>query len=1284
MEAVRAKRPERRAGRKPPPPPAPIYRPEPEALRRTPAYALTEDHAPGLSLGGPQIVPQATAESADDRGGRDEHTQPNATSPSDSPGNIGRQPVAEVPVQALPVQRQARHEEGITPLAPPTASNLTPAVPPHDGAVQTPESSSEGDLGGEHLSDGTVLAPDTAGGAPASSAAVLPLPSTGGIAGAAGPMVESRAPERTSPTGTSPEPPAPEKTVTQAPPEPVATAAAPSPREAIAPAIGAVRQRAAGARQHSPASVPVASAQAAAIHPETEQTRGAAAGTVANLDAAETERVRRNEFKAKLKEAIDKATPQPKSESEAKKVMKTGATDASKVLRGELATESAAATGPLKAAADKNQEVPPSDLPPPPKTDLQPEPVGPSPPPVSAAPVVPAPLPPERLDYSYDRAPADQLMVENQISQEQLERGHEPEFGPTLEARQTAEEHEATVETRYRQSESQVRDQAGGRAQQALGEGLSGMHDARAVQIGQVVEQQVGTKSKNAAERQRITHEITAIKDRTRADVETILTEMETEAGEVFEAGLRRAEQAYEDTFEEAKGGIGTWLTTWGKDWERLIERSLAKARKEYLRQVDIAIDRVADLVEAKLAKAKQRVADGRKAVDTFVQGLDDSVKQYGEEALQAVRADFDAMGTEIDQRRDGLIDKLAQQYKDSYERMSAKEEELRAANKSLWQRVYDATVGLVKKILAFKDMLLGVLGKAAAVVGDIIADPIGFLRNLVSGVMQGLENFMGKIGVYLRKGLMDWLFGALAGTGLRLPEKFDLEGIVSIVLQILGLTYANFRARAVTIVGESVVAALEQAAEVFKIVITEGVAGLWRFIKEQLADLKSMVLDAIFDFIKERVIIAGITWIIGLLNPASAFFKACKAIYDIVMFFVNQGSRILALVNAVVDSIAAIAKGALGTAAGLVEGALAKAVPVAIGFLASLLGLGDPAKPVRDTIEKARSPVNKAIDWVINLAVKGVKAAGGFVKGLFGDKKKEEKPEEKPKEDDPQKEAKIEVGLAAIDTLEQQYLQDGRIKQEDAEKVAVKAKTDHPVFKSITVNDAGKRWDYHWEASPGKPKTGSEKAEQGDGKPGNYEEIIKLGLVEKPVKDFNPPPPEGYSKYKRDDKWFIRRVDADDKKYQRLGVDSEQKIVLGAGISEAEALRSEAEMRKELGPAEPGKERHHLIPLSVCASHPLVREAIKAGDPPYPPNSGLVYLPKDEEAAKKMPGLPIHSGQHPKWTARVNALLNQKQLELISAFGSMENIPKKTLAAEIRDIQNVLRDELSSWSRLE
>src|SRR5690606_20484411 len=100
---------------------------------------------------------------------------------------------------------------------------------------------------------------------------------------------------------------------------------APNPYEAIAPATDAVRKRAAVARRHKPAGVAVDSAQAAAITPSTEQQRLAAAKTVSGMDEAKTEAVRRNEFKEKLRKAVQDATREPKTEAEANRVMKQGA-----------------------------------------------------------------------------------------------------------------------------------------------------------------------------------------------------------------------------------------------------------------------------------------------------------------------------------------------------------------------------------------------------------------------------------------------------------------------------------------------------------------------------------------------------------------------------------------------------------------------------------------------------------------------------------------------------------------------------------------------------------------------------------------------------------------------------------------------------------------------------------------------------------------------------------------------------------------------------------------------
>src|SRR5439155_6542155 len=155
---------------------------------------------------------------------------------------------------------------------------------------------------------------------------------------------------------------------------------------------------------------------------------------------------------------------------------------------------------------------------------------------------------------------------------------------------------------------------------------------------------------------------------------------------------------------------------------------------------------------------------------------------------------------------------------------------------------------------------------------------------------------------------------------------------------------------------------------------------------------------------------------------------KACKAIYDIIKFFIERASQIAALIEAIIDSVAAIAKGAIGIAAKYVEDALAKAIPVVIGFLAALLGIGGITEKIKEILEMIRKPINAAIDWVITKAVDMVKAVGG----LLGIGKKEEKPPEKS--DDPEHDLKVEAGLAAIDEEDAKHLnKEGKISREEA-----------------------------------------------------------------------------------------------------------------------------------------------------------------------------------------------------------------------------------------------------------
>jgi hypothetical protein len=795
-------------------------------------------------------------------------------------------------------------------------------------------------------------------------------------------------------------------------------AVAPSPRAAIAPAVDAIRHRAANARKHRmPPRVLVKSAEEAGKKPHIEKKRADDCQTVEHVDVkaqeAETKGTGfKGAFRRRLEEAISaNMTKPPSTESDADELRERGAKNANAALQDESVSQRDAVIVPLKAAANPQQQ-PLGDSSAPP---VQLEQVGPPPASVSAASVVPAPLPADRFDFSADHEPTDQVMAENNVTKEQLEEGNDPAFGPTLEARAEAEKHGAGIEARYRQAESSVQGNALGAAQHAIAHGLGSIHDARKTRIGDVTGEQYGTRDKNEAERKRITEGIAGIKNDTLNEVNRTLNSMETMAVSKFQSGLDRAEVAYDDAFKEARGGRArrawNWLTKWRGSWREHIENLLTTARNAYDAEVRRTIDDVADFVEQQLKSARLRVARGLQDVQIFVGRLDRDTMVFAKDAVTAVTADFTAMVNEIDNRSEGLIGKLSQQHKASYERMLETEEKLRQENKPLWERVYDATVGVIKKINELKDMLLDILGRAASAIWDIIKHPIRFLETLVSGVGDGLSNFIKKIDVYLQQGIFAWLLGE----SVQLPEKFDLAGVSSIVLQILHIDSAYFRARAVSLVGERVVTTLEQGAEEFEIVRREGIPGLRRLALQHLSDLKSMVVDAIWGFIKNSVIGAGVEFILKLLTPASAFIAACKAIYEIVVFIIRRASQLKDLVSAIIDSIAAIAKGDASAAAGRVERALVKAIPVAIGFLAGLLDLGDPAATVRSIIDKARSLVDRAIDAVINLAMKGVKAAGKLVAGVFGGKKEEKGKEEKGKQEQPVKHAPYDGQIGEV-----------------------------------------------------------------------------------------------------------------------------------------------------------------------------------------------------------------------------------------------------------------------------
>jgi hypothetical protein len=750
-------------------------------------------------------------------------------------------------------------------------------------------------------------------------------------------------------------------------------------------------------RAHAPASDKAAAAQSAASGPSNEVASMAAGAQVGEMDAQEPQAFDRESFKAALLEKIAKTAP--RNLKEADDFKDSGKLDAVKRdMTATVGEKKAQAQGNIAEATQAPPD--PTGIEPKPVTPLEPTDAGPPPADLGAAAAAPKPKTDSEISLQEDSGSLDQKMQENEITEAQLENANEPAFQAAVDSKKTAQTDAQERPLAYRQEEQGIVAEAKVTAVGSAQTQLTAMHSTRSSLLEQVATGQVETKSQDELKRAEVANHIEAIYQRTKANVEARLARLDEEVNQAFDTGSAQAQQAFEthvetrmDAYKDERysglRGKGRWIRDKFRGLPNAVNVFYEEGRNLYLSIMDGVLNNIAIIVETGLNDAKAEIALGKQDVQTYVDSLPVDLQDVGQQAADKIQSQFDDLEQQVNDKQGELVDTLAKKYHDNLQKLDARIEEMKAANRGLIDKALGAIVGVIKTILALKNMLFNVLARAAAVIGTIISDPIGFLGNLVSGVMMGLENFMTNIGQHLKKGLMEWLFGTLGEAGIEMPDSFDFKGILSLVLQILGLTYANIRARAVNIVGEPVVKRIEQTVEIFKVLITEGPAGLWNMIQEQVGNLKDMVLDGIESFIKEKVLIAGITWIISLLNPASAFIKACKAIYDIVMFFVQRGSQILALVNAVLDSVTAIAQGSLGAAAAAVENALAKAIPVAIAFLASLLGLGGISEKIRTIIEKVRAPVNRAIDWIISKAVQLVKTVG---KALgFGQKKEEE-----------------------------------------------------------------------------------------------------------------------------------------------------------------------------------------------------------------------------------------------------------------------------------------------------
>lgn len=726
-------------------------------------------------------------------------------------------------------------------------------------------------------------------------------------------------------------------------------------------------------------------AQGAAVSPPNERASLAEAGQVDAMDNAEAGEFSAEDFKEQLMQRIE-SMQLPANEEEADDFEdNNNIQEVTDAATGDVQAEQSGAAGAIESTTTQEpnaEAVPEREV-----TPLEEPPIGETPASVNPDRAMPPPRGRAEVNQPLEEnmSEVDQAQEEAQVTDEMLANSNEPSFTGALENKEQAKEHTQNAPNELRQQEQNVLQNAQINANSASQEGLTAMHNDRTNALNTVAEDQQTTGDTDTAERTRIADEINQIFENTKTDVEAILADLDAQTTEMFQAGATIAKQRFENYVErkmddykdERYSGVGGALTWVGDAFTGLpdeVNEFFVDGRQVFIDYMDGVITRIAQYVADKLNEAKTRITEGKQEVQDYVTSLPENLQQIGSEAAEEIASQFDELEESVNSKQEELIDSLADQYSASLEEVDARIEEMQAANRGLIDMALGAIMGVIQTIIDIKNMLTELLVGAANAIMTIISDPIGFLSNLFGGIKQGFEQFGSNILTHLQTALIQWLTGALGPVGITMPDDlFSLQGIFSLVAQILGLTWDYIRQKAVRHLGEPVVVALETGFEIFQVIRTGGIDGLWEYLKEQFNDLKETVIDSIKEMVITTVIEAGIKWVLGLLNPASAFVKACMMIIDVVRFFIERGSQIIELVRAFIEGVNAVASGNVTAVANAIENALARALPVIIGFLASLLGISGLARKVTKLIGKIRKRVDKAVEKLIKKA----KAAG-------------------------------------------------------------------------------------------------------------------------------------------------------------------------------------------------------------------------------------------------------------------------------------------------------------------
>ncbi len=742
-------------------------------------------------------------------------------------------------------------------------------------------------------------------------------------------------------------------------------------------------------KQHPPAATKANEPAKAAKPPPNEKVAGAKANQTEKIQEAETPPPKPASFLEILRAEIAKVMPKTLGDTE--KFMKGGDGSAIKdSLKGNVSQQEKEATGDLKQASNATPSE--AGVPSKPVTPIAPEAATPAPQ-VDAPGAMPAPKTPEQISLEGSKDQVAEGMKKEKLTPQRLQAANDPRFSAVLTAQEKVVKNANAGPGKYRAAETATLGTAAGQALGVAAKGASALIASKKGSQAKVLTKQEEQKAKEEKELKEFSDFVVTTFDNAKKAVDTRLEKLETRVNDMFDQGTDAALAAMKTFIEDAlfdyklnrylltPGGSLLWIKDQILELPDEVDKFFTAGRTQFTSDMDALAVRVKDVVEAELAAAKAEVKVAQAAIAGKQATLSPGVQARAAEVTANFNEKFADLESSIEDKKQSLAEGLAQKYKEAFDKAAEVEKGIKDDNKGLVAQAKDKIESVAKALSEFKDKLMGILRKGQETIELILNDPMQFLSNLLAAIKAGFNQFAGNILTHLKAGFTKWLFGAFASAGIEIPSDLSIVSIVKLVLGVLGITYAKMRAKAVKLIGNTAVTVIEKLVEYLDVVIKGGPAALWARIKEDLSNLKEMVIDAIQDWIVTTIVKKAVAKVVSMFNPAGAIVQAVLMIISVVQFVIERASQIMEFVEAVINSIHAIATGAIGGAANWIEKSLANMIPLLIGFLAALVGLGGLAAKVKGFILKVQSKVDRAIDKVLKKIVDTVKKLFGKIK---------------------------------------------------------------------------------------------------------------------------------------------------------------------------------------------------------------------------------------------------------------------------------------------------------------